>query len=82
MMNPLEVETGSQEVLLQKKGWWGRRTALEKILLSVLSITGLAMMLTGVMVVNPGNKGDNVKNRGGEMKQDDVCVTPECAVAG
>ena len=81
-MIPSEVETCSQEVLLQKKGWWGRRTALEKILLSVLSISGLAMTMTGVMVVS--SKGDNAENQGvkGQQRQDDICVTPDCAVAG
>ena len=82
MMTPFEAETGSQEVLLQKKGWWARRTALEKILLSVLGVAGMAMMVTGVMVANPG--GDNAENRGvrGNIGQEDVCLTPECAVAG
>ena len=82
MMTPFEAETGSQEVLLQKKGWWARRTALEKILLSVLGVAGMAMMVTGVIVSNPG--GDNVESRGvrGNIRQEDVCLTAECAVAG
>ena len=80
----LESGSGSQEVLLQRKGWWARRTALEKILLSVMGVAGLAMMVTGVVVVRPGDKGDHVESRGfgGEIKQEDVCLTPECAVAG
>ena len=82
MMTPFEAETGSQEVLLQKKGWWARKTALEKILLSVLGVAGLAMMVTGVMVVNPGNKGDDMENMGARAGQEDVCLSPECAVAG
>merc|ERR1740137_126408 len=81
MMTPFEAETGSQEVLLQKKGWWARKTALEKILLSVLGVAGLAMMVTGVMVVNPGNKGGDMENKGARAGQEDVCLSPECAVA-
>merc|ERR1711892_8313 len=79
----LESGSGSQEVLLQRKGWWARRTALEKILLSVMGVAGLAMMVTGVVVVRPGDKGGHVESRGfgGEIKQEDVCLTPECAVA-
>merc|ERR1719500_331945 len=80
-MTPLEAETGSQEVLLVKKGWWARRTALEKILLSVLGVAGMAMMVTGVMVANPGGNSMGNKGARGNIKQEDVCLTPECAVA-
>ena len=47
-----------------------------------LSIVGLAMTMIGVMVVS--SQGDNAENQGvkGQMRQDDICVTPECAVAG
>ena len=81
-MIPSEVDTCSKEVFPQKKAWLWRRTALEKILLSVLGIAGLAMMMTGVMVVS--RKGDNAGSQGvrGQMRQDDICVTPDCAVAG
>jgi hypothetical protein len=81
-MIPSEVETCSLEALLKKKGCCGRRTALEKILLSVLSISGLAMTMTEAMVVS--SKGENAENQGvkGQMRQEDICVTPECAVAG
>lgn len=38
-------------------------------------------MVTGVMVANPG--GNSVENKGvrGSINQEDVCLTPECAVA-
>ena len=78
-----ETENGSQEVLLQRKGWWARRTVLEKILLSILGVTAMAMMVTGAILVQPGDKGDHVPTgelRGKETQ--DVCTTPECALAG
>ena len=86
MMTPFEAETGSgsQEVLLQKKGWWARRTALEKILLSVLGVAGMSMALTAVIVVRPEAKADRMKRDelAAKNMQEDVCLTPECAVAG
>jgi len=86
MMNALEAEegSGSQAVLLQKKGWWARRTGFEKVLLSILGAAGLAMMVTGVFVINAQENGtDQLKSTGGTGKshQEDVCLTPECAVA-
>jgi len=77
-----ETENGSQEVLLQRKGWWARRTVLEKILLSILGVTAMAMMVTGAVLVKPGEKGEHVNT--GELRgkvTQDVCTTPECALA-
>lgn len=84
MMTPLEAESGSggsQEVLLQRKSWWGRRTGLEKVLVTVLGVAGVAMLLTGVAVVRPGQGAGHGHHAREAQQQEDICLSPECVVA-
>ena len=85
MMTPFEAETGSgsQELLVERKGWWGRRTAMEKVLLAMVGVVGVAMLVMGVAVANPAQGGmarDKEARTG--AGQEDVCLSPECVVAG
>eukprot|EP00092_Neocalanus_flemingeri_P034170 GFUD01037162.1.p1 GENE.GFUD01037162.1~~GFUD01037162.1.p1 ORF type:complete len:770 (-),score=219.06 GFUD01037162.1:48-2252(-) len=52
---------------------------MEKILLSVMGVAGMALVVTAVLVVRPEDKGDQWGSR--QARQEDVCVTPECAIA-
>ena len=85
MMTPYEAETGtgSQELLVERKGWWERRTVMEKVLLSMVGVVGVAMLVMGVAVANPaqGGKAREKEARTG-IDQEDVCLSPECVVAG
>ena len=77
----MESNIKKQEKLLTSKD--EENAALEKVLLWVLGVAGVSMMVTGVMVLTPGNNSGKMEaNTRASGRQEDVCLTPECAVAG
>ena len=65
----------------KKQNWFRRRTALEKALIGVLGVCGSAVLVTGIVIFQ---NSDSLADPLGSKRsfQDDVCLTPECAVAG
>ena len=70
----------NKEALLQKKGWWKRRTGLEKVLMSLIGVCAATLLVSGIVVFNGSSPQEEQYSR--DIRQDDVCLTPECAVAG
>ena len=57
-----------------------RRTGLEKVLLAILGVSCAAVMVTGVVVFT--GRDPAVSKSDWSSRQQDVCTTPECALAG
>ena len=64
-----------------RKSWLKRRTGLEKVLLTILGVSCAAVMVTGVVVFT-GRQQPQVDTADWSSRQQDVCTTPECALAG
>ena len=93
MIPPQDEETctsRSQERLVESNNrkFWSRRSGLEKGLLAALAACGLVLVAGGVFVASRGGLGvggeeDGQTNEAGVAhNRQDVCVTPECAIAG
>ena len=67
--------------MLQRKGWFRRRTGLEKALLAVLGVGVAAVMMAGLVVFRHGSPSEELNTRT-EQGQDDICTTADCALAG
>ena len=67
--------------MLQRKGWFRRRTGLEKALLAVLGVGVAAVMMAGLVVFRHGSPSEELSTRT-EQGQDDICTTADCALAG
>ena len=63
-----------------RKSWIKRRTGLEKVLLAILGVSCAAVMVTGVVVFT--GRDPAVDKSDWSSRQQDVCTTPECALAG
>ena len=63
-----------------RKSWLKRRTGLEKVLLAILGVSCAAVMVTGVVVFT--GRDPAVDKSDWSSRQQDVCTTPECALAG
>ena len=63
-----------------RKSWLKRRTGLEKVLLTILGVSCAAVMVTGVVVFT--GRDSPVSKSDWSSRQQDVCTTPECALAG
>ena len=69
------------KAILVRKSWLKRRTGLEKVLLTILGVSCAAVMVTGVVVFT-GRQQPQVDTADWSSRQQDVCTTPECALAG
>jgi len=78
-MDDMELAASSQNLVPQKKGWLKRRSGLEKVLLAMLGVCCGVFMIGGIVVTNSGSGQNDMYNS--KSYQDDVCLTPECAIA-
>merc|ERR550519_762231 len=86
-MMPEWEEYGSKRELVQskRKGFWSRRSGLEKGLVAALGVCGLVLVAGGLFAAtnqkgegrHHGHHDDKVFTKDNQ----DVCVTPECAIA-